>query len=109
MFGVLALIVQSIICLGATAIGLWCVVRPKHIQSFINSNFSTLPAVKGGMTLTSVFLRVVGIFLLWFAYTYAVNVHNELLALKGELTIKCAADTSSDASLRCQTDGLKRR
>lgn len=79
--GLLALIVQLIVCTGITGLGLWALTRPKRLQHFINSNFALLPAARDGWQATPVFLWFFGIFLLWYDYTLAAGFHEELLFL----------------------------
>jgi len=79
--GILIFIVQIIVCTGITVVGLWAVTRPKHLQNFINSNYALLPAPKDGWQATPIFLRLFGIFLLWYAFTLAAGFHEEMLFL----------------------------
>jgi hypothetical protein len=71
--------VQIIACLGVTGTGLWALLNPRHLQQFINSNFALLPAVSDKAT--SVLLRLLGAFALWYGYTLLSVFRQELSAL----------------------------
>lgn len=79
--GVFILVLQAIVCIGIFGLGLWSLTRPKHLQHFINSNYALLPAARDGWHATPIFLRFVGIFLLWYGYTFAAGFRDEPLWL----------------------------
>ena len=77
--GLFIFFVQIIACLGVTGTGLWALLRSRHLQQFINSNFALLPAVSDKAT--SVLLRLLGAFALWYGYTLLSVFRQELSAL----------------------------
>jgi hypothetical protein len=79
--GLFVLAIQIFASLGVTAIGLWALVRPRHLQGFVHANFALLPEVKGSMQLTPVILRLLGVFALWYGATLIEGLHQELVAL----------------------------
>ena len=79
--GLFVLAIQIFASLGVTAIGLWALVRPRHLQRFIHANFALLPEVKGGVQFTPVILRLIGVFAVWYGCTLIEGLHQELLAL----------------------------
>jgi hypothetical protein len=79
--GLFVLVVQIFASLGVTAIGLWALARPGHLQRFIHANFALLPEVKGTMQFTPVILRLIGVFALWYGATLIEGLHQELVAL----------------------------
>jgi hypothetical protein len=79
--GLFILVLQMFICTGVTSLGLWALTRPKRLQHFINSNYALLPAARDDWQATPIFLRIFGIFLLWYGYTLAAGFHEELLFL----------------------------
>lgn len=76
--GAIVLVVQSIVALGLTGIGLWTLLVPKNFQAFVHENFALLPAAGPGLRITPVLLRIFGIFLLWYAYTFASAFGREI-------------------------------
>jgi hypothetical protein len=78
--GLFVLVVQIFATLGVTGIGLWALARPRHLQRFINSNFALLPEVKETPQVTSIFLRLLGVFALWYGCTLIEGLHPELAA-----------------------------
>jgi hypothetical protein len=79
--GLFILVVQIVVSLGVTAIGLWALARPRHLQRFINSNFALLPEVKDTIQLTPIILRLIGVFALWYGGMLIDGLHRELAAL----------------------------
>jgi len=77
--GLFIFLIQIIACLGVTGIGLWALLRPGHLQQFINSNFALLPAGKDKAT--AILLRLLGAFALWYGYTLIGVFRHELSAL----------------------------
>ncbi len=77
--GLFIFFIQIIACLGVTGIGLWALLRPGHLQQFINSNFALLPAGKDRATAT--LLRLLGAFALWYGYILIGVFRHELSAL----------------------------
>jgi hypothetical protein len=71
--------VQIIAGLGVTGIGLWGLLRPRHLQQFINTNFALLPAADDKAT--SILLRLLAAFALWYGYTLLCVFRQELTAL----------------------------
>jgi hypothetical protein len=70
--GLFFLLLQLFICVAVTGVGLWALIRPRHFQAFLNTNFALLPAVKDGRQITPVVLRVVGGLLILYGYMFAV-------------------------------------
>jgi hypothetical protein len=79
--GLFVFAVQIFVSLGVTGIGLWALARPRHLQRFINSNFALLPEVKDTVQVTSILLRLIGVFALWYGGTLIDGLHHELVAL----------------------------
>jgi hypothetical protein len=79
--GLFVFVIQIVVCLGVTALGVWAVARPKHLQQFINSNFALLPSVKDALQLTPILLRLVGAFGIWYGYMLFGGFHHELSSL----------------------------
>lgn len=79
--GIMVLLLQMLICLGVTGLGIWAVTRPRRLQLFMNANFYLLPAAKPGKSFTPMLVRLFGIFLLWYAYSLLREYHNELVWL----------------------------
>lgn len=77
--GLFIFFVQIIACLGVTGTGLWALLQPRHLQQFINSNFALLPAAKDKPT--SILLRLLGAFALWYGYALFGVLRQELSAL----------------------------
>jgi hypothetical protein len=77
--GLFIFFVQIIAGLGVTGIGLWGLLRPRHLQQFINTNFALLPAADDKDT--SILLRLLGAFALWYGYTLLCVFRQELTAL----------------------------
>jgi hypothetical protein len=67
--------------LGVSGIGLWALVKPRHLQQFINANFALLPAVKDAAQTTPIVLRLLGVFALWYGCILFGAFHRELSAL----------------------------
>ncbi|CAB3789416.1 hypothetical protein [Pararobbsia alpina] len=88
MFGLVILFFQLFVCLVLFAVGLWSVARPKHLQHFIHSNFALLPAVRKGVRITPIFIRLAGMYLLWFAYTLTISFHEEILWVERQFEIR---------------------
>jgi hypothetical protein len=78
--GLFVLVVQIFASLGVTGIGLWALARPRSLQRFINANFALLPEVKDTDEVTSIILRLIGVFALWYGYTLLDGLHHELIA-----------------------------
>ena len=79
--GLFVLVVQVFAGLGVTGIGLWALFRPRHLQCFLNSNFALLPEVKQKVQVTPIFLRLIGVFVLWYGCSLIKGLHQELVAL----------------------------
>ena len=77
--GLFIFLVQMIACLGVTGVGLWALLNPRHLQHFINSNFALLPSASDKAT--SILLRLLGAFALWYGYTLFSLFRQELSAL----------------------------
>jgi hypothetical protein len=77
--GLFIFLIQVIACIGVTSIGLWALLRPRHLQQFISSNFALLPAGKDRAT--PILLRLLGAFALWYGYTLIAVFRHELSAL----------------------------
>ena len=54
-------------------------LNPRHLQHFINSNFALLPSASDKAT--SILLRLLGAFALWYGYTLFSLFRQELSAL----------------------------
>jgi hypothetical protein len=78
--GLFVLVIQIFVSLGVTAIGLWALARPRHLQRFVHANFALLPEVKGTMQITPLILRLIGVFALWYGATLIEGLHRELVA-----------------------------
>jgi hypothetical protein len=79
--GLFVLVVQLFAGLGVTAIGLWALARPRHLQRFVHANFALLPDVKQAAQVTPIVLRLIGVFALWYGCTLIEGLHQELVAL----------------------------
>ena len=79
--GLFVLAVQIFASLGVTAIGLWALARPRHLQRFVHANFALLPEVKQTVQVTPIVLRLIGVFALWYGCTLIEGLHQELVAL----------------------------
>jgi hypothetical protein len=79
--GLFVFVIQMFVCLGVSAIGVWALSRPRHLQQFIHSNFALLPSVKDTVQLTAVVLRLLGAFALWYGYVLFIGFRQELLSL----------------------------
>ena len=66
--GIMVLVLQMLICLSVTGLGIWAIARPRRLQLFMNNNFDLLPAVKPGVSITPLVVRLFGLFLLWYSY-----------------------------------------
>lgn len=77
--GIMVLVLQMLICMGVTGLGIWAVARPRRLQLFMNDNFYLLPAVRPDRSLTPTLVRLFGIFLLWYGYSLLREYHDELL------------------------------
>jgi hypothetical protein len=78
--GLFVLVVQMFAGLGVTAIGLWALARPRHLQRFVHANFALLPEAKTTLQLTPLILRLIGVFALWYGATLLEGLHRELVA-----------------------------
>lgn len=77
--GIMVLVLQMLICLGVTGLGIWAVIRPRRLQLFMNKNFYLLPAVTPEAGITPILVRLFGLFLLWYSYSLLREYKNELL------------------------------
>jgi hypothetical protein len=79
--GLFIFFIQMIASLGVTGIGVWAVVRPRHLQQFVNLNFALLPEVKDAVQTTPIILRSLGILAVWYGCTLIGGFLQELSAL----------------------------
>ncbi len=79
--GLFVFVIQMLVCIGVTGIGVWALARPRHLQQFINSNFALLPSVKETAQVTPILLRLAGAFALWYGYMLFVGLRQELTSL----------------------------
>jgi hypothetical protein len=79
--GLFVFVMQMIAGTGVTGIGLWAVVRPKHLQQFVNHHFALLPEVRDTGRITPVCLRLIGLFALWYGCTLIAAIRQELWSL----------------------------
>lgn len=77
--GIMVLVLQMLICMGVTGLGVWALAQPRRLQLFMNENFYLLPAVKPDGSITPMLIRVFGVFLLWYAYSLLREYHKELV------------------------------
>lgn len=77
--GIMVLVLQLLICLAVAGLGILAVTRPKRLQLFMNENFHLLPVVGSGAGITRIFVRLFGIFLLYYSYALLREYRNELL------------------------------
>ena len=77
-------IIQGGIILAFTSVGVWAVVRPRHLQGFINENFALFPLVRAGSLstfVTSNLLRLIGLGLIFFGCSLLANFKDEIVWL----------------------------
>ena len=79
--GLFILFLQLFVCVATTGIGLWALIKPRHFQAFLNTNFALLPAVKDSWQITPVALRVVGVLLILYGTMFASAYAGQLLWL----------------------------
>jgi len=79
--GLLFLMVQVIASIGISLLGVWALLRPRHLQNFLNANFALLPAVRSGSDSFALLLRLAGIGLVLYGWLLLSDLRRELLLL----------------------------
>jgi hypothetical protein len=75
--GIFIFVLQFVVSIGITSIGVWAVLRPKHLQAFINENFALLPAVRPGSFIAPTLIRTAGLGLILYGYMLVLNYKDE--------------------------------
>ncbi|MET1026964.1 MAG: hypothetical protein ABWY00_07340 [Dongiaceae bacterium] len=79
--GIFFFVIQILVCVLISGVGLWALVSPRRFQHVLHTNFALLPEVRNGLQLTPVLLRFAGILLLWYGYQLSNSFHEELVFL----------------------------
>jgi TRAP-type C4-dicarboxylate transport system permease small subunit len=87
------LVLQLFLCVWVTALGIWASIGPKRSQRVVNTQYALLPEVRRSWQVTPVFLRLIGIFFVWYGYTLAIVYREELLFLAHFIRCSFACDS----------------
>ena len=79
--GLFIFLIQLVASIGISAIGIWAVALPKHLQRFISQNFALLPAVRSGSTIATMSIRIAGIALIFYGFALGSGFKYELAGL----------------------------
>jgi hypothetical protein len=79
--GIFVFVLQLVVSVGITSIGIWAVLRPKHLQAFINENFALLPTVRPKSFIAPTLIRTAGLGVILYGYMLALNYKDEIVWL----------------------------
>ena len=79
--GILFLVLQLVVSIGVTAIGIWAITRPGKLQAFIHQNFALLRPAGAEWSIASTLMRMAGAALIFYGVTLASGFKDEILWL----------------------------